>query len=47
MFETGEPLGPVALLAVFGGLLGAIWAVGKLVDIAVDIYMRSQRDRGE
>lgn len=42
-----EPLGPLALIAVFGGLLGAVWAVSKLVDIAVDIYMRFQRERGE
>lgn len=42
-----EPLGMVALLAVFGLVIAAVWAVSKLVDIAVDIYMRCQRERGE
>ena len=47
MFETGEPLGPLALLAVFGLVIGAVWAVSKLIDVAVDIYMRCQNRRDE
>ena len=42
-----EPLGPLACLAVFGLLLGAVWAVGKLIDIAVGIYVHCQRGGGE
>ena len=42
-----EPLGPLALLAVFGLVIGAVWAIGKIIDGAVALYFHMQRKRGE
>lgn len=38
MFETGEPLGLLALVAVVLIALGGVWAVSWLVTAAVDLY---------
>jgi hypothetical protein len=42
-----EPLGPVALLSVVGLILAGVWAVGKMIDVAVDIYCKMQRPGDE
>lgn len=38
MFETGEPLGLLALVAVLLIALGGVWAISWLVTAAVDLY---------
>lgn len=42
-----EPLGPVALVGVFGLVLAGVWAIGKVIDIAVDLYFKMQRPGDE